>query len=132
LVKLYFFGALLLSCNSRHKRPTQTQRPSSRMRVSLHGRLRRIAHRPQKVGPEMTIHAGVVTPLDSWENEGGPPMPTTQTEERLDWAGFLARFYPHARKHDYVPLAAYVEYGKTFVTATALSEPNQSAERSRP
>jgi hypothetical protein len=46
----------------------------------------------------------------SWENEGGPPLPTAQASERLDWASFLARFYPDARRHDYVPLAAYVEY----------------------
>jgi hypothetical protein len=66
----------------------------------------------------MTTDAGGAVPLRvqgvielaSWENEGGPPLPPTPADERLDWAGFLARFYPDARKHGYAPLAAYVEY----------------------
>lgn len=50
-------------------------------------------------------------PLATWENEGGQAAPTVApVGEGLDWASFIARFYPHARKHDYVPLAAYVEY----------------------
>ena len=67
----------------------------------------------------MSTHAGGATPLRaqgvielaSWENEGGPSPPTARNE-RLDWASFLARFYPHARSHDYESLAAYIEYQK--------------------
>lgn len=32
-------------------------------------------------------------------------------EERLDWQGFLARFYPVCRRHDFDALAAYESYG---------------------
>jgi hypothetical protein len=31
-------------------------------------------------------------------------------EERLDWQGFLARFYPDSRRHDSDALAAYQSY----------------------
>lgn len=75
----------------------------------------------------------VATPLATWENEGGQPAPNSvHADERLDWATFLTRFYPHARTHDYVPLAAYVEYRKTFAPAIPLSSASPSAERSRP
>jgi hypothetical protein len=50
--------------------------------------------------------------LASWEHEARPSPPTAQPTERLDWASFLARFYPHARSHDYESLAAYIEYQK--------------------
>jgi hypothetical protein len=66
----------------------------------------------------MTSHIGgamplqAVTELASWENEGGHSLRTAQAGERLEWEGFVARFYPHAHKHDYVPIAAYVEYRK--------------------
>ena len=63
-------------------------------------------------GGAMPLPAQAVIPLAAWENEGGPPLPTAPRGERLEWAGFLARFYPDAQKHDYVPLAAYVEYRK--------------------
>lgn len=89
------------------------------------------ADRPQNGRPKMTIDVGAVTPPESWENEGGSSLPTIDTDEPLDWAGFLERFYPHARKHDYVPLAAYVEYRKTVVPAIPVSSRNRSAERSR-
>jgi hypothetical protein len=68
----------------------------------------------------MSTHAGGATPLRaqgvielaSFENESGPSLPTAHAIERLDWASFLARFYPHARSHDYESLAAYIEYQK--------------------
>ena len=60
------------------------------------------------VGVAVAVPAPVA--LASWENEGGPPPVPAENGERLDWTVFLARFYPDARKHDYVPLAAYVEY----------------------
>ena len=70
----------------------------------------------------MSTHAGSAMPLraraqgvielTSWENEGGPTLPTAHANERLDWASFLAHFYPHARSHDYESLAAYIEYQK--------------------
>ena len=31
-------------------------------------------------------------------------------EERLDWQGFLARFFPGSRRHDFDALAAYESY----------------------
>jgi hypothetical protein len=31
-------------------------------------------------------------------------------DERLDWQGFLARFFPDSRRHDFEPLAAYESY----------------------
>jgi hypothetical protein len=60
----------------------------------------------------MPLRAQGVIELASWENEGGPSLPTAHPNERLDWAGFLARFYPQARSHDYESLAAYIEYQK--------------------
>ena len=63
-------------------------------------------------GGAMPLQARGVIELASWENEGGPSLPTAQAGDRLEWADFLARFYPDAQKHDYVPLAAYVEYRK--------------------
>ena len=32
-------------------------------------------------------------------------------EERLDWQGFVARFFPGSRRHDFDVLAAYESYG---------------------
>jgi hypothetical protein len=60
----------------------------------------------------MPLRAQGVIELTSWENEGGSSLQTAQPNERLDWASFLARFYPHARSHDYESLAAYIEYQK--------------------
>ena len=55
-----------------------------------------------------------VSVLAAWENEGGPPgaAPSRQPA-RLDWAGFTARFYPNARRHEYAPIAAYAAYRKS-------------------
>ena len=61
-------------------------------------------------GGAMQLQAQGVIELASWENEGGPSLPRAHPNERLDWASFLARFYPHARSHDYESLAAYIEY----------------------
>ena len=61
--------------------------------------------------------------LASWENEDGPPPPTAQEGEQLDWAAFLARFYPDARKHNYVPLAAYVEYQEHWRSGPDVTRP---------
>ena len=63
-------------------------------------------------GGAMPLRAQGVIELASWENEGGPALPIVHPVERLDWASFLARFYPHARSHDYESLAAYIEYQK--------------------
>ena len=63
-------------------------------------------------GSAMPLRAQGVIELASWENEGGPSQPTAHPIERLDWAGFLAHFYPHARSHDYESLAAYIDYQK--------------------
>jgi hypothetical protein len=63
-------------------------------------------------GAATPLRAHAVTDVASWENEGGPSQPTAHPIERLDWAGFLAHFYPHARSHDYESLAAYIEYRK--------------------
>jgi hypothetical protein len=63
-------------------------------------------------GGAMPLRAQGVIELASWENEGGPSLPAAHPNERLDWASFLARFYPHARSHDYESLAAYIEYQK--------------------
>ena len=79
--------------------------------------------------PKMTMQAGVATPLASWENEGGQRAPTAQGDDHLDWAGFLTRFYPDARNHDYTSLAAYIEYRKTQSRAPGADRP---PERSRP
>jgi hypothetical protein len=61
-------------------------------------------------GGAMPLRAQGVIEMTSWQNEGGPRQPTAHPNERLDWASFLARFYPHARSHDYESLAAYIEY----------------------
>jgi hypothetical protein len=90
------------------------------------------ADRSQTVGREMTIQVGAATRLATWENEGGRSAPTAPPDEGLDWAGFLTRFYPHARKHDYVPLAAYVEFRKTVAPALPVASTTQPSERSRP
>jgi hypothetical protein len=60
----------------------------------------------------MPLQAQGVVELATWENEGGPLLATAHPIERLEWASFLARFYPHARSHDYESLAAYIEYRK--------------------
>jgi hypothetical protein len=89
------------------------------------------ADRPQKVD-EMSKHVRFVTPLESWENEGEPPSPKANVEERLGWASFLARFYPDARTHDYASLAAYAEYRRGFTPPVPVPDMNEFAERSRP
>jgi hypothetical protein len=71
------------------------------------------------VGGAMPLGAQSVIELALWENEGGPSLPTAHPVERLDWASFLARFYPHARSHDYESLAAYIEYQKASGTDVA-------------
>ena len=53
-----------------------------------------------------------VTDVPSLENGAGPPRSAPQADEGLDWLGFLARFYPDARRHDYESLAAYLNYRK--------------------
>ena len=63
-------------------------------------------------GGAMPLRAQGVIELASWENEGEPARPTAEQSERLNWASFRARFYPHARSHDYESLAAYIEYQK--------------------
>ena len=63
-------------------------------------------------GAAMPLRAQGVIELASFENESGPSSRTVHPTERLDWASFLARFYPHARSHDYESLAAYIEYQK--------------------
>lgn len=39
-----------------------------------------------------------------------PVSPRRLDEERLDWQGFLARFYPGRRRHDFDAVAAYESY----------------------
>ena len=75
---------------------------------------------------------GLDTRLDAWENEGGMSASSGRESERLDWAGYLARFHPHARRHDYVPLAAYIEYRRTLTSPLPVSRIGPTAERSRP
>ena len=60
----------------------------------------------------MPLRAQGVSELALWQNEAGPSPPTAHQNERLDWASFRARFYPHAQSHDYESLAAYIEYQK--------------------
>jgi hypothetical protein len=48
--------------------------------------------------------------LENWENEGGPVAADLPPAVRLEWAAFIARFYPDARRHDSAPLAAYEAY----------------------
>jgi len=43
-------------------------------------------------------------------------------QERLEWAAFLARFFPNRRQHDFAALAAYEAYRKTL-TGTARQRP---------
>ena len=50
------------------------------------------------IGSAMPLQAQAVTELASWENEGGHSLPTAQAGERLEWEGFVARFYPHAHE----------------------------------
>ena len=44
-------------------------------------------------------------------------------EERLDWQGFLARFFPDRRRHDREALAAYESYVNDVESRSALSPP---------
>jgi hypothetical protein len=39
-----------------------------------------------------------------------PPSLWRLGEDRLDWQGFLARFFPDSRRHDFDALAAYESY----------------------
>jgi hypothetical protein len=41
-----------------------------------------------------------------------PPSLWRLGEDRLDWQGFLARFFPESRRHDFGALAAYEWYVK--------------------
>jgi len=123
----------LLACDLRHKRPTQTQRVSSTGRACLSmAAFVGTAEPSADCRPKMTMQAGVATPLASWENEGGQHALTAQGDDHLDWAGFLARFYPDARNHDYTSLAAYVEYRKRLAPAVEAPGVNRPPERSRP
>ena len=38
----------------------------------------------------------------------------TVAGERLDWAAFLARFFPNRRRHDFAAISAYVAYRNEF------------------
>jgi hypothetical protein len=51
------------------------------------------------------------------------PVPTSlwHGEERLDWQGFLARFFPDRRRHDRDALAAYESYVNDVESRSALS-----------
>lgn len=40
-------------------------------------------------------------------DEQGDPTPA---EERLDYAAFLARFFPGRRRHDFAAITAYAAY----------------------
>ena len=97
------------------------------------GTLRRL------VGWDMSGHASAALPLcvtdvESWENEGGLPLRAVETAQRLDWVGFLARFYPEARRHDYESLAAYVKYRDDLEHAASGLDARgrQAPERSDP
>jgi hypothetical protein len=39
-------------------------------------------------------------------------------EEMLDFAAFLARFFPGRRRHDFAAITAYVAYRKEFEQPT--------------
>ena len=39
---------------------------------------------------------------------------TSESDERLDWSAFLARFFPGRRRHDFVAIAAYTAYTNEF------------------
>jgi hypothetical protein len=51
-------------------------------------------------------------------------------EDRTDFAGFLARFYPHSRRHDFDVLAAYVSYATDVAAPDLLgSAPGEETAR---
>ncbi len=41
--------------------------------------------------------------------------PTENGEERLDWATFLAQFFPNRPRHDFAAIAAYEAYRDELV-----------------
>ena len=41
---------------------------------------------------------------------------TSESDERLDWSAFLARFFPGRRRHDFVAIAAYTAYTNEFAS----------------
>jgi hypothetical protein len=55
------------------------------------------------------------------------PFDDRRGKERLDWAAFLARFFPNRRRHDFVALKAYEAYIHTLVGET----PQQRSASSR-
>ena len=104
----------VLVCDLRYKRPTQTQREFQRTLVSLYGRLSRYSGSSAglKAKHEHTRWRRHATPgagshrVDIVGERGRTSQPTAHPNERLDWASYLARFYPHVRSHDYESLAA--------------------------
>ena len=45
---------------------------------------------------------------------------------RLEWSGFLTRFFPNRRRHDFAALAAFEDYRNTLERAAS---PQRSATR---
>jgi len=61
-------------------------------------------------------------------HEPRPPSLWVVGEERADWNGFVARFYPGSRRHDFNALGAYESYrddvgALPLGTNAALSDP---------
>ena len=51
------------------------------------------------------------------------PRPDEDGGERLEWSEFLARFFPHRRRHDFTALAAYEAYRNPIQQGTLQQRP---------
>ena len=55
-----------------------------------------------------------------------PPSLRGRGEARIDWDDFVARFYPHSRRHDFDVVAAYESYA---IDVGASPAPADDTER---
>ena len=55
-----------------------------------------------------------------------PPSLRRRGEDRIDWDDFVARFYPHSRRHDFDVVAAYEAYA---IEVGAGQAPAEATER---
>jgi len=71
--------------------------------------------------------------METWTERraaDGPYRPIRHNlgEERLDWQGFLARFFPDSRRHDFDALAAYESYRNDAEADARAPSTTQSGE----
>ena len=57
-----------------------------------------------------------------------PPSLWGRGEDRIDWDDFVARFYPHSRRHDFDVVAAYESYAIEMRASPARVEETERWE----